>query len=117
VQPFRKLRKKLNYLNQKQISLVHQAYLIAYGAHAGQKRDSGEAYISHPLAVAGILADMHMDAESIAAALLHDVIEDTTLDKATLVHDFGKTVADLVDGVTKLTRMQFSTLADINKIS
>jgi guanosine-3',5'-bis(diphosphate) 3'-pyrophosphohydrolase len=112
VQPFRKLRKKLNYLNQKQINLVHQAYLIAYGAHAGQKRDSGEAYITHPLAVAGILADMHMDAESIAAALLHDVIEDTTLDKATLVHDFGKTVADLVDGVTKLTRMQFSTLAE-----
>ena len=96
---FKKLEKKLSYLNRKQISQVHQAYLIAYQAHAGQKRDSGEPFILHPLAVASILADMHMDSESIIAALLHDVIEDTSVDKETVVREFKKPIAELVDGV------------------
>lgn len=109
---FKKLQKKLNYLNQKQISRVHQAYLIAYQAHAGQKRDSGEPFIFHPLAVVEILADMHMDSESIIAGILHDVIEDTSVNKETVVREFKKTVAELVDGVTKLSQIQFSTIAE-----
>ena len=109
---FKKLEKKLSYLNRKQISQVHQAYLIAYQAHAGQKRDSGEPFILHPLAVASILADMHMDSESIIAALLHDVIEDTSVDKETVVREFKKPIAELVDGVTKLSQIQFSTVAE-----
>jgi guanosine-3',5'-bis(diphosphate) 3'-pyrophosphohydrolase len=112
VRSFKQLQKKLHYLNQKQIDRIYQAYLIAYSAHSGQKRSSGEAYISHPLEVASILADMHMDPESIMAALLHDVIEDTSVDKEMVARRFKKTVAELVDGVTKLTRMQFSTMAE-----
>jgi guanosine-3',5'-bis(diphosphate) 3'-pyrophosphohydrolase len=109
---FKTLHKKLDYLTDKQIQRIHQAYLTALAAHAGQKRDSGEVFISHPVAVANILADIHMDTESIMAALLHDVIEDTSLDKSTVIKKFGKSVADLVDGVTKLTKMQFSSVAE-----
>ncbi len=112
MQLFKQLEKKLDYLNKKQIDRIYQAYLIAYSAHAGQKRTSGEEYIFHPLAVAGILADMHMDPESIMAALLHDVIEDTSVDKEMVAHRFKKTVAELVDGVTKLSKMEFSTMAE-----
>ncbi|MCK4607974.1 MAG: RelA/SpoT family protein, partial [Gammaproteobacteria bacterium] len=110
---FKTLKKKLSYLNQRQIDHVYQAYLLAYSAHAGQRRSSGEAYISHPLNVACLLADIHLDAESIMAALLHDVIEDTSLDKEAITHKFNKTVATLVDGVTKLSKMQFSTAAEV----
>lgn len=109
---FKALQKKLSYLTTKQIQLIEQAYSLADKAHAGQKRSSGEAYISHPIAVANILADMHMDAESIIAALLHDVIEDTSLDKEIVIKKFGKAVAEIVDGVTKLTQMQFSSVAE-----
>ena len=112
---FKQLEKKLSYLNKKQIDCIYQAYLIAYSAHTGQKRSSGDEYISHPLAVASILADMHMDSESIMASLLHDVIEDTSVDKEMVARRFKKTVAELVDGVTNLSKMEFfSTYYSLN---
>ena len=101
-----------SYLDTKQIKLVRDAYYFAADAHEGQKRRSGEAYVTHPLAVADILADMHMDHQSLAAAMLHDVIEDTGVDKAALGEQFGSTVAELVDGVSKLTQFEFRTHAE-----
>ncbi len=107
------LTQKLNsYLEDEQINVVRQAYLCAAHAHEGQTRRSGEAYVTHPLAVADILADMHMDHQSLAAAMLHDVIEDTQVDKADLSEQFGETVAELVDGVSKLTQFEFQTQAE-----
>ncbi|MGE5553713.1 MAG: RelA/SpoT family protein [Betaproteobacteria bacterium] len=87
------------------VDLVREAYAFAAQAHAGQTRESGEAYIRHPLEVAVILADMELDVESIAAALLHDVVEDTGVTRDELEQRFGKEVATLVDGVTKLSRL------------
>ena len=81
---FKKLRRKLDYLDAAQITQIHEAYLIALTAHQGQKRQTGELYISHPVAVACILADMKLDHHTIMAALLHDVIEDTSLKKEDL---------------------------------
>ncbi len=101
-----------SYLDQSQISGVQRAYLYAEQAHDGQKRRSGEAYITHPLAVADILAGMHMDHQSLMAAMLHDVIEDTGISKKALASQFGDTVADLVDGVSKLTQIEFETHAE-----
>jgi len=93
------------YLGETQIEQVKKAYYFADEAHTGQKRKSGEPYITHPLAVAGILAEMHMDHQCLMAALLHDVIEDTGVPKHTLAVEFGEDVADLVDGVSKLKYM------------
>src|SRR5262249_33770118 len=90
---------------------VAEAYSLAKQAHEGQKRHTGEPYITHPLSVATILAHMHMDAETIMAAILHDVIEDTYIEKEDLINRFGKEVADLVDGVTKLTQITFESRA------
>ena len=91
------LTKKLtNYLEPEQVDIVRRAYFCAERAHSGQVRRSGEPYVTHPLAVAGILADMHMDHQSLAAAMLHDVIEDTSVDKSVLTDEFGATVAELV---------------------
>ncbi len=109
---FKPLQKELKYLAPKQVERIHEAYEFASQAHSGQTRKSGETFVSHPLAVASIMAEMHMDAESIMAALLHDVVEDTSIDKDTVAKKFGQTVADLVDGVTKLTLMSFSTVAE-----
>ncbi len=106
------LEKRLAYLPAEQIALVRQAYLIGADAHAGQTRKSGEPYITHPVAVAGILADLGMDVETIIAAILHDTLEDTPLSRAELEAGFGKTVAELVDGVTKLDKIRFSTLQE-----
>ncbi|QAX81401.1 bifunctional GTP diphosphokinase/guanosine-3',5'-bis pyrophosphate 3'-pyrophosphohydrolase [Candidatus Pseudomonas adelgestsugas] len=100
------------YLGQDQINMVRKAYFYAAQAHDGQRRRSGEAYVTHPLAVANILADMHMDHQSLMAAMLHDVIEDTGIAKETLNVQFGETVAELVDGVSKLTQMHFETKAE-----
>ena len=100
------------YLNPEQTSLVRRAYFYAEQAHYGQRRRSGEAYVTHPLAVAGILADMHMDHQSLIAAMLHDVIEDTGIEKEVIGEQFGGTVADLVDGVSKLTQMEFESLEE-----
>ncbi|HSE11583.1 MAG TPA: RelA/SpoT family protein, partial [Rudaea sp.] len=106
------LEKRLAYLPAEQIALVRQAYLIGAHAHAGQTRKSGEPYITHPVAVAGILADLGMDVETIVAAILHDTLEDTPLSRKELESGFGATVAELVDGVTKLDKIQFSTLQE-----
>lgn len=93
------------YLEPDQIDQVKQAYYFAEKAHTGQKRKSGEDYIHHPLAVAAILAEMHMDHQCLMAALLHDVIEDTGVPKHTLSKEFDEDVANLVDGVSKLKSM------------
>jgi len=101
-----------DYLGDDQVNLVRRAYYYAEQAHDGQRRRSGEAYVTHPLAVANILADMHMDHQSLMAAMLHDVIEDTGIAKEALTAQFGETVAELVDGVSKLTQMNFETKAE-----
>ena len=101
-----------SYLNPEQTNHVKRAYYFAEQAHFGQLRRSGEEYVTHPLAVAGILADMHMDHQSLMAAMLHDVIEDTGIPKAAIGKQFGPTVAELVDGVSKLTQMEFETLEE-----
>lgn len=109
---FKKLRIELErYLTTDQLLLVEKGYLLAFMAHYGQKRHSGEAYITHPVAVAIILAKMRLDHQTIIAALLHDVLEDTPTQKQELVEQFGEEVADLVDGVSKLTQIKFETKA------
>ncbi|WP_339513739.1 bifunctional GTP diphosphokinase/guanosine-3',5'-bis pyrophosphate 3'-pyrophosphohydrolase [Pseudomonas sp. RL_15y_Pfl2_60] len=100
------------YLGHDQVNLVRRAYYYAEQAHDGQRRRSGEAYVTHPLAVASILAEMHMDHQSLMAAMLHDVIEDTGIAKEALQAQFGESVAELVDGVSKLTQMNFETKAE-----
>ena len=107
------LRAKLGaYMSAEGIAEVTRAYEFGAHAHEGQKRISGEPYISHPVAVASILADLHLDQDTIVAALLHDVIEDTPTAKDQLVHRFGQEVADLVDGVSKLDQLQFKSKAE-----
>jgi len=101
-----------SYLNPEQANHVNRAYFFAEQAHYGQRRRSGEPYVTHPLAVAGILADMHMDHQSLMAAMLHDVIEDTGIEKSAIGEQFGPTVAELVDGVSKLTQMEFQSLEE-----
>ena len=101
-----------SYLEAPQINLVKRAYYYAEQAHDGQKRRSGEAYVTHPLAVADILATMHMDHQSLMAAMLHDVIEDTGISKKAIAKQFGDSVADLVDGVSKLTQIEFESHAE-----
>jgi guanosine-3',5'-bis(diphosphate) 3'-pyrophosphohydrolase len=113
VQNIALLSEQLNsYLEPEQIQQVRRAYYYAEQAHDGQLRRSGEPYVTHPLAVAFILADMHMDHQSLMAAMLHDVIEDTGIEKIALAEQFGDTVADLVDGVSKLTQITFETRAE-----
>lgn len=97
------------YIDQQGVANVYRAYLFGAEAHEGQCRRSGEAYIYHPLAVARILAEMHLDSKSIVAALLHDVIEDTETAKDQIAKEFGKDVANLVDGVSKIERIEFSS--------
>jgi GTP diphosphokinase / guanosine-3',5'-bis(diphosphate) 3'-diphosphatase len=109
---FKKLRRKLDYLDEEHVDKIHQAYLTALDAHRGQKRRTGEPYVTHPVAVACILADMRMDHQSIMAALLHDVIEDTPVTKEALEAKFGVQVAALVDGVSKLTQIEFVSRAE-----
>lgn len=101
-----------SYLEPEQINRVKRAYYYAEQAHYGQFRRSGEAYITHPLAVANILASMHMDHQSLMAAMLHDVIEDTGIGKAAIAEQFGEIVADLVDGVSKLAKIEYETQAE-----
>jgi GTP pyrophosphokinase len=95
------------YLPPDEIQQVKRAFYYAEQAHDGQRRRSGEPYVTHPLAVANILANMHMDHQSLMAAMLHDVIEDTSVAKSALETQFGKPVAELVDGVSKLTQITF----------
>ncbi len=98
-----------SYLPPEQVERVQEAYEVAKQAHKGQKRLTGEAYITHPVAVAGILADLHLDGQTLCAALLHDVIEDTPTAKDEILARFGREVAELVDGVSKLDKVQFKS--------
>ena len=113
VQPIDALTNTLqSYLTPEQSNSVVRAYYFAEQAHHGQLRRSGEPYVTHPLAVAIILADMHMDHQSLVAAMLHDVIEDTGIPKSAIGEQFGASVAELVDGVSKLTQMEFESLEE-----
>ena len=100
------------YLQIDQVEKVQRAYQFSAKAHEGQKRVSGEPYINHPLEVARILGDMHMDHQTLMAAILHDVIEDTPTAKDEIRRQFGKGVAELVDGVSKLDKVQFESVAE-----
>lgn len=106
---FEGLKQKVSkYLPDDQVARVQDSFLLAKDAHDGQMRSSGDPYITHPVAVASILADMNLDHETIMAALLHDVIEDTHYDKDDLAEAFSETVAELVEGVSKLDKIAFS---------
>ncbi|TGN38319.1 RelA/SpoT family protein [Marinobacter confluentis] len=100
------------YLDSNRINQVRRAYYYAEQAHEGQMRRSGDRYITHPLAVAHILASLRLDHQSLMAAMLHDVIEDTGIPKEALAEQFGEDVAELVDGVSKLTQIEFRTRAE-----
>jgi RelA/SpoT family (p)ppGpp synthetase len=106
------LNKLETYLPPAQVDRVRDAYEFGAEAHEGQKRLSGEPYIAHPVAVADLLADLHMDAPTIVAAILHDVIEDTPTAKDEIAERFGADVAELVDGVSKLDHIQFRSRAE-----
>ena len=101
-----------SYLDPKEVDRIKRAYLFSEKCHLGQMRQSGDPYITHPLAVANILADMRMDPESLMAGLLHDVIEDTGVTKGQISRRFGRTVADLVDGVSKLGEIESASRAE-----
>ena len=102
----------LNYLEPDEIALVLEAYNFSEQAHYGQTRLSGEPYITHPLAVAGALAEWRMDGQAVTAALLHDVMEDTAVTKSEIADRFGTQVADLVDGLSKLDKIEFQSYQD-----
>ena len=95
------------YLPADQVARVRRAYDVGARAHEGQTRKSGEPYITHPIAVAGILAELRVDPETLCAAILHDALEDTTLPRSEIEREFGAAVGELVDGVTKLDKLQF----------
>ncbi len=110
---FTQLEKELLlYLPPEETAKVRAAYLFALKAHEGQKRSSGEDYISHPIEVARVLANIHLDPPTLMAALLHDVLEDTPIQKQDLEERFGSEIADLVDGVSKLTQIKFGSRAE-----
>ena len=106
---FAVLSDKLAYLGKADVKLVREAYKFADEAHLGQRRASGEPYITHPLAVAGLVADWRLDAQALMAALMHDAMEDCGITKVQLIERFGAPTAELVDGLTKLDKLQFST--------
>ena len=106
---FAALTEKLSYLSKADFKQVREAYKFADEAHLGQFRASGQPYITHPIAVAGLCADWKLDAQAIMAALMHDTIEDQGVTKAELIEKFGAPTADLVDGLTKLDKLQFNT--------
>nr|MBS0019432.1 bifunctional GTP diphosphokinase/guanosine-3',5'-bis pyrophosphate 3'-pyrophosphohydrolase [Gammaproteobacteria bacterium] len=101
-----------NYLDTRQVNEIYRAYLFSAEAHRGQVRASGEPYIFHPLNVARILAELRMDHQSLIAAILHDVIEDTPTAKHQLAEAFDPDIADIVDGVSKLTQISFESKAE-----
>src|SRR5262245_26746302 len=103
---------RFGYLKPKDVARLAEAYRFSEAAHAGQTRQSGDPYISHPLAVAEILADWHLDGQTLMAALLHDVTEDTSVTKDEISDTFGKPVAELVDGVSKLDKIEFQSAED-----
>lgn len=115
------LVEKIKEYNPEEVEIIRKAYEYAETLHQGQRRQSGEPYIIHPLNVAYILAEMHADRDTICAGLLHDTLEDTNITKEDIAHEFNQIIANLVDGVTKLSKMNFSTkeeqhLANTRKI-
>ena len=106
---FAGLTAKLDYLSPSDLEQVRQAYRFADSAHLGQLRNSGEPYITHPIAVAAQCAEWKLDAQALMAALLHDALEDCGVTKTELIERFGSPVAELVDGLTKLDKLQFNT--------
>ncbi|MEG2083880.1 MAG: HD domain-containing protein [Oscillospiraceae bacterium] len=97
---------------QYDVALITLAYELAHKSHEGQMRESGEPYITHPLSVASLLVDLGLDTESVCAALLHDVVEDTGVTLDEIKSKFGDDVTELVDGVTKLGRIPFSSVEE-----
>ncbi|MDH5340399.1 MAG: HD domain-containing protein, partial [Rubrivivax sp.] len=106
---FDALTARLGYLSKAELKLVREAFKFADEAHLGQFRASGQPYITHPIAVASLCADWRLDVQAIMAALMHDTIEDQGVTKAELIQRFGAPTADLVDGLTKLDKLQFNT--------
>ncbi|MEE8118949.1 MAG: RelA/SpoT family protein, partial [Gammaproteobacteria bacterium] len=106
------LTKLREYLPAEQVDLVSKAHAFGALAHEGQTRLTGEPYITHPVVVASILADMHMDVSTVIAAILHDVLEDTPVTKDDITEEFGEEIAQLVDGVSKLTQIKFKSKAE-----
>ncbi|EGQ22679.1 GTP diphosphokinase [Sporosarcina newyorkensis 2681] len=97
------------YMNEEHVDFIKKAFVVAKAAHEGQFRSSGEPYINHPIQVAGILAELQMDPETVAAGFLHDVVEDTEVSREDIIREFGDEVAMLVDGVTKLDKLKFKS--------
>jgi len=115
------LKKVVISYNEEELAIIEKAYEFAKGLHKGQIRQSGEEYITHPLNVAYILAEMHADRDTVCAGLLHDTLEDTNVTKEDIAENFNKNIANLVDGVTKISKLNFSTkqaqnLANTRKI-
>ena len=108
------LLSKIKEYDEGNADIAYRAYQYALVLHEGQYRQSGEPYISHPLNVAYILAEMHADRDTVCAGLLHDTLEDTNITKEDISHDFNQNIANLVDGVTKLSKMNFSSKQDQN---
>ena len=106
------LTEKLHYLKPEEVNQIKKAFQFADAAHLGQYRHSGEPYISHPVSVAELCASWRLDAQSIMAALLHDVIEDSGCTQTDLVNQFGAKVAELVEGLTKLDKLEFQSHAE-----
>ena len=106
---FAALIAKLDYLSPEGLAQVRRAYKYADEAHLGQLRNNGEPYITHPIAVAAQCAEWKLDAQALSAALLHDAMEDCGITKVDLIERFGIHVADLVDGLTKLDKLEFNT--------
>src|SRR5207245_4300508 len=106
------LLRKVDYLGERDLALLTKAYKTAAQAHIDQNRLSGEKYIQHPLAVADILADLRLDAETLATAILHDVVEDTYITLPELGKEFGPTIAKLVAAVTKLEKISVYSSAE-----
>ena len=104
----------LKEYNPDEVEIIKKAYNYADELHKGQMRQNGDPYISHPLNVAYILAEMHADKDTICAGILHDTLEDTYITKEDISHDFNQNIANLVDGVTKLSKMNFSSKQDQN---
>ena len=102
------LERAADYLPEAQRAQLRRAWAVGAAAHAGQTRKSGEPYITHPVAVAQVLAEQGLDVETLVAAILHDTIEDTPLSRGDIAQQFGETVAELVDGVTKLDKLHFA---------
>ena len=103
------LIEKIKEYNEEELETINRAYFYAKTLHQNQYRQSGEPYITHPLNVAYILAEMHADGDTLCAGLLHDTLEDTHITKEDIAHEFNKDVANLVDGVTKMSKMNFSS--------